>query len=78
MVDSRSLELFLQVFVGPHVWGCYLFVIIANEDLIMLRDTLYFAFYLDSIVVRPIWHIDILLAKSNLYSLDGFYVRQVL
>ena len=33
---------------------------------------------MDSIVLRPIWHIDVLFAKSNSYSLDGYYVRQVL
>ena len=65
MVDTRSLELFLQVLVGPHVWECYLFVIIAYEDIIMLRDTLYFVFHLDYIVVRPIWRIKFVLAKSK-------------
>lgn len=78
-VDWRILELFFQVLVRPHVRGRYPFVILAYEDLSNIRSIVYpILCSLDFIVVSPIWCIDILLAKSNTYSLDGFYMRQVL
>ena len=41
-VDWKIFEFVLEVLVGPHVPGCYLFVILDYEDFSGLRDTIYF------------------------------------
>ena len=63
--------------VGPHVQGRYLFIILVYEYLSSFKILFISFYHLDSIVVSPIQHIDIVLAKSKTRILRWFFCEIV-